>query len=224
MELGVTAMLCGLALTLAFNRFGVPLPSRERELSVEPHQAFRLDPTTFYQLRSGGHRVGPENAAVSIVVFETYSCGKCAQFWTALDSIRDRYPDHVNVIFRSYIPDLDRSNGAVMTHLAAECAADQGRFREYSHAVFADPSATGFSERWLALGQTSGVQDLNEFEECTRSHRFLQHLEDDTRLGAKLKIPGTPTNFINGFAFAGIVRFEVLDSIVGTILRSPIEY
>lgn len=215
-----TVLLCVVALGLVAARIVPPSPRGAHDGLLDD----RIDSQLFYEMRSGGQRIGPQDAPVNLVVFATYSCHACAAFWPVLDSIRQRYPEHVAIEVRTFVPTLDRSNGAILVHLAAECAADEGRFLPFTRAAYADPTATRDMDGWLRLGRAAGLIDMERFVACTKSHRYLGRLKADARLGKLLGIPGTPTSFINGHPVVGALSFDQLDSMVGSILRSPLDY
>ncbi len=171
-----------------------------------------IDPARFYRLSQGGDRIGPEDADVTIVVFSDYACEHCAAFAPTLEHLRARFPDHVAVIYRHFIPMLARSN--LRVHLAAECAYDQGRFSEYTHAAFAHPDVMARRNGWRSLATIADVPDMATFVACTRSEHDIGRIRDDNKTAVSLGVTGTPTSFVNGYRVVGEAPFPLLDSLV----------
>ncbi|MGH7583809.1 MAG: DsbA family protein [Gemmatimonadales bacterium] len=171
-----------------------------------------LDPERFYTTSLHGERVGPPEADVVLVVFSEYACGHCIAFEPTLEHLRARFPDHVAVVYRHFLPMMER--GTLRIHLAAECAADQGRFAEYNHAVFAHASLMSTRNGWLRLGDSAGIPDMARFVGCTRAETDRARIDHDNQVATSIGVIGTPTTFINGLRVVGEVPFAMLDSMV----------
>ncbi len=84
---------------------------------------------------------------------------------------------------------------------AAECANEQGRFWDYHDKLFI---------KWLGenvgmyqktqLKKFAGDLKLNQnaFNACIDSDKYASVVQADVAEGTKLKIPGTPSFFVNG--------------------------
>lgn len=220
---GITVSLCAIALFAITVRLRQPKHSTLVAGVAAPTGA-RIDPELFYSLSSTGNRVGPTDASVTLVEFATYSCHACADFWPVLDSVRKRFPDHFAVVVRSFVPQLDRSNAALIVQLAAECAGDQGKFEQFNTVAYLDPGVAQESNGWMALGRSAGVPDSVRFRDCTKSHKYLFRIKADGKAGTELSLPGTPTSFLNGHLIVGAISFRQLASMVAAQLRGPLDY
>jgi predicted DsbA family dithiol-disulfide isomerase len=91
---------------------------------AEPAPPLELSPTSTYRVGLGlpGHRIGPDDAAVTIVVWSDFLCPYCAAEAPVLDRLRREHPQDVRVIYRHY--PLPMHPGA---DLAAEAAVEAGR-------------------------------------------------------------------------------------------------
>jgi protein-disulfide isomerase len=84
---------------------------------------------------------------------------------------------------------------------AAECASEQGKFWEYHDKLFL---------KWL--GENVGMYrkpnlkkfavdlklDTGRFDECLDSDKYASSIQDDIAEARQLRVPGTPTFFVNG--------------------------
>jgi hypothetical protein len=171
-----------------------------------------IDPEAFAAMESTGDRIGPTNAAVTIVVFSSYACGYCAKFDSVLSQLRARYPDHVAVVIKHYLPSV--VSGLLAVDLGAVCAGDQGKFEPYHHAAFAHRSPLVGRDSWRSIGDTVGIPDTLRFVSCVRSRRYATRITRDSDDGVRAGVTGTPTSFVNGVPVVGAVPLEVLDSLI----------
>lgn len=179
---------------------------------LEPWLKVRVDPGEAYRLEQVGQLLGPDDADVVIVVFANAACGHCAEFHKTLERLLDRYPDHVAVRYRHYVPTMDRPT--LRMHLGAECAADQGKFAEYTALTYRRHNLLGERRGWQDAADSVGVPDMAEFVGCTEGRRYFQRVVDDNDAAERVGVAATPTAFLNGVRIVGAAPFESLDSLV----------
>ena len=85
---------------------------------------------------------------------------------------------------------------------AAECAAEQQGFEEYSHLLLVNQrfphNSGGFGDsKLVALAGFAGF-DETVFTECLRSGKYMTNVLEDLADAEKLGVPGTPSVFVNG--------------------------
>lgn len=103
--------------------------------------------------------------------------------------------------------------------LAAECAADQGRFEAYHDALFAAQDSIP-GEQWTVLAASVGVSDLPRFSQCIVERRFDDRIRQDLEQARKFNLTGTPSVIIDETLLAGTPSLRVLDSLIQTRLTS----
>lgn len=173
-----------------------------------------ISPPEFWGLVTSGQRLGPQDAAVNIVVFSDYGCGFCVQMNETLGHLLERYPQHVSVVVKHLAEVSFRPRFNVP--LGALCAGEQNRFHEYHDASFESGRRIEYTTGWRDIANTAGIPDLEEFESCVRSRRLVSKIEQDTTDAARLGVRVAPTLFINGERVIGTAPLEVLDSIVAS--------
>jgi protein-disulfide isomerase len=160
---------------------------------------------------AAGHREGPMNAPVNIVEFADFQCPACRTFASTLKAIRSEFPREVAVTYR-HAP-LPIHPFAVAAAQASECAADQGRFKEFHDALFIDQGAIGLAA-WTRFAQSAGVPDIAAFERCVDAAAPRAGLARDTTDAARLGVIGTPTVLVNGTAITGALSLDSLRALV----------
>ncbi len=146
---------------------------------------------------------GDPNAPLTIIEFSDFQCPFCARFYSqTLPLLEENYIDtgKVKLVFKD-LP-LDRLHpNARATHIAAECANEQGKFWEYHDVLFEKQS------QWQSLSTSNldttltnfaaglGIQ-ITDFQVCMESQEIADEVNDDTLEAASHGTTGTPTFFI----------------------------
>ncbi|MCO4761963.1 MAG: DsbA family protein, partial [Myxococcales bacterium] len=204
-----------------------PLPKaqQQKKVPVQPkkkpakakapaHVKFAIPPTA--------PRLGPNTAAVRIVVFADLRCPFCRKLAPRLAKLRTDYGDDVQLVFMHYPLKMHPGAGK-LAQLAVAAHGQQAFWPLYNYlhtpaGIKASPKAT---ERWLRdkghMGRTAAArarwkQDLRVAPRVVARHR---------KLGRKLKVRGTPTTFINGWRVNGAVSYTKLRALVDQQMKSP---
>jgi protein-disulfide isomerase len=144
-------------------------------------------------LSSTDHVRGPEGARV-VVLYADFTCPRCA---LAVARLAGR---PVRVAFRHFaLRAKDRR--AVPVALAAEAAAEQGRFWEMHDALYADPGRLDDPHLW-ARAERLGL-DLDRFEADRRSAVLAERVREQVYGGIRAGVAVTPTMFVDGVAHTG---------------------
>lgn len=157
------------------------------------------------------NRLGDAQAKVTIVEYADFQCPFCGRFH------RDLAP----VLYEQYIKTGKAS--LVYKHLAflgdeswysamaAECAADQGKFWEYHNLLFERQSGENqgafTKDKLLAFGKELAL-DMTKFEPCLTNDATLERVRADTIEGQQFGVNSTPTFFINGKPLVGLQPLE----------------
>jgi len=136
---------------------------------------------------------GAADARVVLVEFSDFQCPFCGRY------AQETYPQ----IVRDYV-DAGKVRYAFMNfpleslhplafgqHVAAACAADQGRFWEMHDRLFARQQA---SDAAAIAGEASALGlDMAAFRTCIASERHAPAIREAMRVGSTLGVTGTPT-------------------------------
>ena len=146
---------------------------------------------------------GDPDAPVTIVEFSDFQCPFCARFFQqTLPLIEKNYIDtgKVKLVYRD-LPLASIHPNAIPSHIAAECADDQGKFWEYHDILFENQS------QWNRLGlddlknifkQYADDLELDavSYDSCLDSSDIVDEINDDLVDARALGATGTPTFFI----------------------------
>lgn len=158
-------------------------------------------------LRAGEHLLGTSvrtgrESVVQLVIYGDYECPYTARGMRLVHELRSRFGERLVVAFRSF-PLEHRHQHALAAALAAEAAAEQGRFWEMNQTLFDHQDALD-EDALRSYARDLGLDEAR-FDEDRRSVRIGQRVRDDQRSGKELGVRSTPTFFIDGDKFDGRV-------------------
>lgn len=145
-----------------------------------------------------GNSIGEPTAPLVIEVFSSFGCIHCRDF--AVETEQQVFDNYVKTgkvffIYRSFNNPADRLGIAAQ---AAYCAGDQGKFWELHDLIFANFSATGYSDKQLSTMVESLDLDIDQYNSCMESGKYVGTVESDFKLGTTAGVTGTPSFTFNG--------------------------
>jgi protein-disulfide isomerase len=163
---------------------------------------------------------GAEDAPVTIVEISDYGCIHCRSFYAETEPLlKERYVDTGSV--RYLVVPFALSTATVAAANGGLCAAEQGRFFEYSHAMFAQYDEPDARQRdgVVRAGQQSGL-DVEQFTECINQSRYNTVLQNNVRAVGDAGVSSTPNFFINGQHVEGAQPFTAFQQQIDALLNS----
>ncbi len=165
--------------------------------------------------------MGNPAATVKLVEFSDYQCPYCRNFWQDTESqVVDAYVKTGKVYFTSRSAGnwvsgniggggVESQNSA----MAAYCAGDQNKYWEMYDALFANAigeEAGSFTARRLqAIAQSVGL-DMNAFNSCYSSNKYLNQVNQDFVDARAAGITGTPF-FTISYLSGGQPKTDTID-------------
>lgn len=157
-----------------------------------------------------GHRIGPDNAIVTIVEFGDYECPVCATFeLSTLRPFLSANPGQAALVYRHW--PLNYHRFAYPAARASECAADQGLFDEY-HAILYEKQDSLGLKSFHEMAVEVGMPDIASFDRCSSADGVVDNIERDMAEAKARGGTGTPTIFVNGMRYYGLPTRAELDS------------
>ena len=158
----------------------------------------------------GAPAEGRTDAPVTIVQFTDFQCPYCRTEAETLHSILIRYRDSVRIVYRHF--PLPIHPDAPKAAEAAGCAAEQGKFREYTQLLYANQKELSVPD--LKKYAATAKLEVDAFSSCLDSGRQAATLKADAAAAKALSVSATPTLFINGRPAYGALSFNALARIV----------
>lgn len=213
-------LVTGIALTLVFNSVagiavaapgsnnsGNTVKTANNPTPSQPTaQAGELAPVT-----KDDHVSGNTKAKVTIVEYSDFQCPFCERHHPTLQKVMDEYGDKVQWVYRHF-PLTSIHPQAMPAALASECASEQGKFWEYSDALFKNQESLSTEY----YGTLAGELGLNQkkFDDCVSSKKYQSVVDGDIATGSAAGVNGTPATFINGQMISGAVPYESIKQVI----------
>jgi protein-disulfide isomerase len=162
------------------------------------------------------HVRGSLDAAVVITEYGDFECPYCGESFEVLEEILARYGDRVALVFRQF--PLTMHPHAMAAAEAAEAAASAGKFWEMYDALYRHQHALterdlrGYAER-IGLDPASVATAI-------AAGTYRARIERDRRSGNESGIEGTPSLFINGFAYDDEISVDALGDTIERALAA----
>lgn len=170
--------------------------------------------------------MGDPNAPIRIEEFGDFQCPFCNRFHEETEPLLKQYyidTGKVQFVYRSmgnFVSDnIARGRGTPATTesrdaaQAAYCAADQGKFWEMHAHLFANAlgeDVGSFTERRLkAIAETVGL-DMDAFNSCFDSGKYLDRVQQDFEDGQAANVNGTP-GFLVTYTVNGETRTKLIE-------------
>ncbi|HYX52288.1 MAG TPA: thioredoxin domain-containing protein [Candidatus Limnocylindrales bacterium] len=175
---------------------------------------------------------GAENAPVTIAVYDDFQCPFCAKMYvTMVNEVMLRYHDRVKLVMKDY-PILDAHPWAMRAAVDALCLAQQAseaywQFSDYVHTHQQDVTnkvkAGGGTDLRAVDAIASDIGQKRNLPAEPLQACLAKQDEGKVRAsmqeGKTLGVDATPTLFVNGQEFAGIMTPESFREMVDRALQ-----
>jgi protein-disulfide isomerase len=180
-----------------------------------------IAPGTAYQLTAPiinniDPSLGAAIAKVNIVQFSRWDCSFCQQQESILRQALSKHGQDVKLIHKDY-PAKDITAISYQAAVAARCAAEQGKFWEYGAELY--KHSKKISPADLTLAANSLQLDSSEFQDCLRSGKVRQLVNNNIDEGDNLEITGVPFIYVNQQKVTGEITVEELDRMIDAELK-----
>jgi len=161
-----------------------------------------------------------KKAPLTIVEYTSFSCPHCVDAYKNVEEVLDIYEGNITLVIKYFSKGGNDMHAAV----AAECAAQQGKFLEM-HSLLFDEQNT-----WLPMSEKSIAREFNSyakrldldkinFNSCyTDNQEVVDLINAHTKEAETLAVDGLPTFFINNNIVQGAYPIESFTKIIDDIL------
>lgn len=156
--------------------------------------------------RGDSYKISSTSAKVTVVEFADFQCPACGQAHPIVKQIIEQYQGKINFVYRHF--PLPQHQNAQLAAEAAEAAGEQGKFWQMHDLLFENQSS--WSEQSSALDIFVDYAkelnlDIDKFKKQVEDNKFADKIKRDVNDGRDLGVNATPTFFINGQKFPGVL-------------------
>ncbi len=183
-----------------------------------------VDPGTYPN--ADDNTMGDPNAPITIQEFADFQCPFCERFHNETEPLLKQYyidTGKVHFVFRSmgnFVSDnIARGRGTPATTesrdaaMAAYCAGDQDKFWDMQAHIFANAlgeDVGSFTDRRLKeIAETAGL-NMDEFNSCYDSEKYLDRVQQDFEDGQASGVNGTP-GFVVSYEVNGETKTKLIE-------------
>lgn len=168
------------------------------------------------QASPSDHVRGSLEAPAVITEFGDFECPYCGEAYSVIEAIRRKYGDRVAVVFRHF--PLPMHPHAMAAAEASEAAAKAGKFWEMYDELYRHQANLRESDL-RAYAQAIGVAP-DDVANAIKHNTYQNTIARDQRSGDQSGIEGTPSFFLNGFAYDGEASVEGLSEVIDLALEA----
>jgi protein-disulfide isomerase len=194
-------------------------PKKAAELEAESAKAAEAAIVKFDDLEGRPSR-GPKEAPVTIVEFSDFHCPFCARVLPTLEQVMKNYEGKVRLVWRHY--PLPMHQGAERTHVASECASEQGKFWKYHDKLFQTIGGPRDDEALIKLADEADLSK-RKFKKCLTSGKHDKLIQSEIQKGSAAGVNGTPAFFINGKLISGAQPYATFEKEINSALARSSE-
>jgi len=180
--------------------------------TAKPATSANLIPADSYQ-------TGPSGAKVAVVEFADFQCPACAAAAPIVKQLEKDYAGRVNFVFRHF--PLSVHANAQIAAQAGEAAGDQGKFWEMYHLIYQNQAnwqgSTAALDLFTSYAQSLGL-DTAKFKDSASNYRFIDKVRRDQKDGESLGVNSTPTFFVNGVKYLGVLSYAQFKAVLDPLL------
>ncbi|MBI2036156.1 thioredoxin domain-containing protein [Candidatus Microgenomates bacterium] len=177
-------------------------------------------------VRDDSYKIATSSAKVTIVEFSDFQCPACGAAHPIVKQILEQYQEKINFVYRHF--PLPQHQHAQLAAQAAEAAGEEGKFWQMHDLIFQNQKEWSESSQALDLfisyAKSLGldeekfkkalsenkfaekiIRDKNDFKKALSENKFAEKIIRDKNDGSALGVNSTPTFFINGQKFPGVL-------------------
>lgn len=159
--------------------------------------------------------IGPSDAKVTIVEFSDFQCPACKAADPTVQKVLEEYKDKIRFVYRNY-PIPTHEFGMVAAQ-AAQAASLQGRFWDM-HKILFDKSPELSKDKIITYAMNLGL-DVAKFAADMDSDTVKASITKDQDDANAAGVDVTPTFFINGTKFSGVLSLAQFEQEINSRLK-----
>lgn len=171
--------------------------------------------------------LGDPNAKITLVEFADYRCPFCEKFHKeSFEKLKTNFIDTgiIKYHFKDFVVnDRGQYKGSGQAALASYCAAEQGKYWEFSDEIYKNFKPE--PQHWINLESLTQfannvqIQDIEKFKQCIESKKYESLVQKNKILATNLGLTGTPSfAILNGdklqAIMPGAIPYQIFDSTI----------
>ena len=174
--------------------------------------------------------LGNEDADITVIEFADYRCPFCHKFHEqTFDKVVTNFLNtgKAKYLFKDLVVnDRGEYKGSMQAAVASHCAAEQGKYWEYSKEIFKnfkpEPQHWINLDSLITFANNIQIQDIGKFKSCVESNKYQNQIQESGNLAKQLGITGTPSFVVMKndkieTTFPGAVPYEYFENTLNVL-------
>jgi len=168
------------------------------------------------------HILGDKNAKVTIVEFSDAECPFCSRFHPTMQQVMADYDGDVRWIFRHFPLESIHPTARKLA-VASECAAQQGKFWEFTDQLYERQGSFSADTVIKGLAKELGL-NASKFDSCFDGRETDNLVQDDLNAATAAGCTGTPCSIVidkdgNTTPINGAFPIDRVKAIIDPLLK-----
>ena len=172
------------------------------------------EPLTLLPIEADDSVFGSQRAAVTLVGFLDFECRFCAQGFSTLLELREKYdPEQLRIVFKHLPLEFhEHAVPAAAVGQVVQLESGPDGFLKFAKEAFANQDQLTLDNlaRWA---EHAGV-DRETYNNKVSDPTLLERIISDVQVAGRLGVEATPTFFVNGRIIGGAQPIEVFQSVI----------
>ena len=160
------------------------------------------------------HVRGSKDAPIKLVEFSDFQCPYCGKVHPTLQQLVDDYSGKVTWVYKHF-PVISPDSRKVSE--ASECAAEQGKFWEYTDGLYANQSL--INQDYLSQLASEIGLNQDKFDKCLSSGKYASKVAEHEQEARSVGVTGTPGIYVNDVLIKGAVPIEQFRQVIDSMLN-----
>ncbi|MFA6475106.1 MAG: thioredoxin domain-containing protein [Patescibacteria group bacterium] len=164
--------------------------------------------------------LGSPAAKVTIIAFEDFQCPFCKEAEAALTTTLNKYSNDIYFVYRDFPLYTIHLQGRAAAQ-AGECADEQGQFWVWHDIAYANQSALTQAPLIFSTWAQQAGLDVTKFNTCITNDTYKNEVQKDIDEGFLAGVSATPTWFVNGKKYEGVLTEQQWSDIIEAAIIQP---
>ena len=206
-------LLCAVVIYMVFNTRETKTNNQEKQVgqfleenSKILEKAKTIENKIVRKIDNTDYILGDFNAPVQIIVYDDFDNQFSADYFLVLKEAHSYFDEKIAIVFRHF-PMRSHQN-SIAAALASECAGEQDMFWEMAEKLFNAKAEKKLNKEHIFVLAKEVGADKDDFDECMRTEKYLEKIQNSITEAGNLNVIGAPTTFINSVFYPGAYQFE----------------
>lgn len=170
-------------------------------------------------IKEDSRKIGTSSAKVTIVEFLDYECEACGAAHPTVKQVLDEYEGKVNYVVRHFPNHFN----SIRAGNAVEEAGEQGKYWEMHNKLFETQQEWAEqrvpqTDIFVGYAEELGL-DSEKVRQAIETNKFTKKLNRDKQEAISIGVNATPTFYINGVQYVGILPINEFQRIIDQELK-----